>query len=315
MASNTTDADSSEVGSVFSVDSEDAVANATVEGSECTVHTLYEGTSKCPCCINWVEHSPDDLFVKIEQQRQSKRKALLVRMRNSHGDGKSFVLDSVLVQSQSLRETLARVFEGYEGITPNLKKLVFRAPFRPFYYRWEKFTQVLEDQKANDPEAASYSQLLYEVLDAEIRDTRDEIADLLANGVITHELLWSLFEPGERVISNPGPDSRFFVAQQSRVTSDSIFEVQGKYIDWDGSKFGYVTATLQVRSFAGTRRITELDVFPARFQPSLEDIKAKVVARGKRFQDLKGFHHVAYSGNVTYRNSWENMASCNVSRD
>lgn len=315
MAPNTKDADSSEVGSVFSVDSEDAVAKATVEGSECTVHTLYEGTSKCPCCINWVEHSPDDLFVKIEQQKQSKRKALLVRMRNSHGgDGKSLVLDSVLVQSQSLRDTLARVFEGYRGITPSLKKLVFRAPFRPFYYRWDSFTRVLEEQKASDPEAASYTQLLYDVIDAEIRDTRDEIADLLANGVITHALLWALFEPGERVISSPGADARFFVAQQSRVTPDSIFEVQGKYVDWDGSRFGYVTATLPIRSFAGTQRITELDVFPARFLPSLEDIKSKVLARGKKFQNLKGFHHMAYSGSVTYKNSWEKMASCNVSR-
>jgi hypothetical protein len=315
MASCTKDADSSEVGSVFSVDSEDAVANATIEGSQCTIQTLYEGASKCHCCINWVDDYPDDLFVKVEQQKQSKQKALIVRMRKSHQDGKSLVLDSVLIQSQSLKETLVRVFEGYQGITPNLKKLVFRAPFRPFYYRWETFTRVLEDQKANDPEAASYSQLLYDVLDAEMRDTRDEVADLLENGVITHELLWSLFEPGERMIANFGSAPCFFVAQQSRVAPGDIFEVQGKYVDWDGTKFGYVTTTLRIRSFAGTQQITELDVFPARFQPSLEDVESKVIARGKRFRDLKGFHHMAYSGNVTYKDSWESMASCNVSRD
>lgn len=288
-------------------------ADASAEGSELTIQTLYEGPSKCKCCINWVEEYPDDLRMDIEQQNQTKQKALVVRMRKNHSEGKSLTLDSVLIQSQSLKSTLARVFDGYQGITPNLKKLVFRAPFHPFYYRWENFTQVLNDQKANDTSASSYTQLLYDVLDAELRDVRGEIADLLGNGVITYELLWSLFEPGERVIAKIGVHWQFFVTKDSGLNKDGIFQVQGKYIDWDGSEFGYADATMQVCPFAGTRPVTELEVYPARFHTAIEDAESKVIARGKRFRDLRGFHHMAYSGTVQYRDSWGRNVACNVS--
>lgn len=284
----------------------------TAEGSQLTIQTLYEGPAKCQCCINWVEEYPDDLRMEIEQQEQSKQKALVVRMRKNHKEGKSLVLDSVLVQSKSLKATLARVFEGYEGITPNLKKLVFRAPFHPFYYRWNNFTQILDDEKKNDPEAASYSLLLYNVLDAELRDIRGEVADLLDNDVITYELLWSLFEPGDRVIAKVGSHLQFFSTQQSGYNEKGIFEVEGKYIDWNGFNFGYARGTLQVCPFSGTRHVTELEVYPARFCPSLKDTETEVIARGKRFTDLRGFHHMAYSGAVTYKDSWGRDVTSNV---
>jgi hypothetical protein len=252
--------------------------------------------------------------MEIEQEEQSKQKALVVRKRKNHAEGKSLVLDSLVVQSESLKATLARVLEGYQGITPNLKKLVFRAPFHSFYYRWENLKRVLEDQKTNDPAAAQYTQLLYDTLDAELRDERLEIADLLENGVMTYNLLWSLFEPGERVVARIDSHWRFFVATQSSVNETGIFEVRGKYIDWDGSKFGYASAILQVCPFEGTQRITELNVYPARFHPSLEEVTSEVMARGERFRDLHGFHHTAYSGDVSYKDpSGKNMVR-NVSR-
>lgn len=292
----------------------DVSANASAaEGSELTIQTLYEGPPKCKCCINWVEEYPDDLRMDVEQQEQAKQKALVVRMRKNHGEGKSLILDSVLVQSQSLKTTLARVFEGYQGITPSLKKLVFRAPFHPFHYRWERFRQVLDEEKTEDAEASSYSQLLFDVLDAELRDLRGEIADMLGNGVMTYSLLWSLFEPGERVMARVGKHWRFFVTKESGFNDKGIFQVQGQYVDWDGSKFGYTTGTMQICTFDGTRPVTELEVYPAKFHMAIEDTESEVIARGKRFRDLRGFHHMAYSGTAQYKDSWGRSVGCNVS--
>ena len=290
-----------------------AEPEASTEGSECKIRTLYEGHSKCPCCINWVEQYPDDLRMELEQQEQTKQKALVVRMRKNHNEGKALVLDSVLVQSKSLKTTLSRVFEGYEGITPSLKKLVFRSPFRPFYYRWENFTNILEEQRRNDPDAALYTQLLYNVIDAELRDMRAEIDDLVSNGVITYELLWSLFETGVRVLSKVGPHVQFFLVQGCGLNKNRVFEVDAKYVDWDGQRFGYASGTLLISPFAGTRHISRLEVYPARFHPSLQDVELTAMARGRRFRDLSGFHHTAYSGTVTYKNFMGRREACSVS--
>lgn len=109
---------------------------ASRKGAHCTIQTLYEGRSRCFCCKNWVKEYPKDLRTAMEEQAGTKQKALVARMAKNHGDGKPLVLNSIVVQSSSLRKTLEEVFQGYRGITASLKKLVFKAPFHPFYYRW-----------------------------------------------------------------------------------------------------------------------------------------------------------------------------------
>lgn len=273
----------------------------TVEGSECSIQTLYEGNPKCQCCKNWVIDYPEDLRVAVEEQLEAKQKALVVRMGKNHGSdgGKPLVLHSVVVQSSALKQTLSEVFDGFKGITPSLKKLVFRAPFKPFHHRWNRFTQILERQKQEDPGAAAYTQLLYDVLDAEIRDVRTEVADLLDNGVITYPLLWALFEPGVTVFTESRQQPCFSVVE-SRGYDRQNFTVTAKFVDWDGDHFGYATKHVRINAFGGTRAITDLPSFPASFHPSCAEVKANAIARGRKFRELAGVHYRAYSGIISY---------------
>ncbi len=66
------------------------------------------------------------------------------------------VLDSAVVQSNSLKEILREVFVGFRGITLSLKKLVFRPPFKLFYHSWSRFTEILERQKTEHPDAERF---------------------------------------------------------------------------------------------------------------------------------------------------------------
>lgn len=272
-------------------------------GLECAIQTLYEGPPKCECCKNWVEEYPEDLRMAIEEEEQSKQKALVVRMRKNHGDGKALVLDSVVVQSESLKTTLGQVFEGYQGITSSLKKLVFRAPFHPFHYRWEKFRQVLERQKVEDPESASYTQLLYDVLHRELRDTMAEIADLIAHGVITYPLLWALFEPGTRVVAvQDGQPDRFFIVSNYAYNHEKdFFDMAATFVDWEGSRFAYTKTRMAIGLFGGTKTITDLRVMPAALYPLRQEAEASAIARGRRFVELRGYHYVAYQGSVKFK--------------
>lgn len=276
----------------------------SVEGSECSIQTLYEGIQKCQCCKNWVNDYPEDLRVAVGEQLEARQKALVVRMAKNHGSdgGKPLVLHSVVVQSSVLKQTLSEVFDGFKGITPSLKRLVFRAPFMPFHHRWNRFTQILERQKQEDPDAAAYTQLLYDVLDAEIRDVRTEVADLLDHGVITYRLLWALFEPGVTVFAESCQQPRFSVVRSHEYNrQNQYFMVTTKFVDWDGDRFGYATEHVVIRHFEGTRAITELPWFPASFHPSCAEAKANAIARGRKFWELAGVHYRAHSGVISYR--------------
>ena len=69
-----------------------------------------------------MEAYPDDLRRTVEEQDETKQKALVKRMRKNHGDGKALVLDSIVVQSLSLKKTLSEVLGGYKGIYYGIPK-------------------------------------------------------------------------------------------------------------------------------------------------------------------------------------------------
>ncbi|KAK1979345.1 hypothetical protein LZ30DRAFT_726568 [Colletotrichum cereale] len=270
------------------------------DGNKCEVQTLYEGPPKCQCCRNWVDEYPDDLRASVEQQPEVKLKALIVRMQKNHEEGKPLVLDSIVVQNPSLKETLGEVFEGYAGITASLKKVVFKSPFHPFYYRWQHFKQTFERQKQNDQTAATFSQLLYNVLYAELHETMAEIKDHLGHGVITYPLLWALFEPGKLIVTTQPGGTRFYLVQSCGYTERGM-KVSVKFIDWDFDQLRYASGALNIRQFSGTKRIPELDVFPAEFLGARSKVEATAIERGIKFQNLRGFHYMAYTGLVGYR--------------
>ncbi|KAE8381525.1 P-loop containing nucleoside triphosphate hydrolase protein [Aspergillus bertholletiae] len=272
------------------------------EGSQLVIQTLYEGPPKCHCCKNWVEEYPDDLRMDVEDQPETKQKALVVRMGKNHDGEKPLVIDSIVVQSQSLKKTLGEVFEGFTGITASLKKLVFKAPFHSFYYRWERFSQTLERQKREDPDAAAYTQLLYDVLNDELKDDMDEIEDHVRQGVITYRLLWALFEPGSRIVTAPVFGERFFIVNGTAYDSkEQYFGIQAKCIDWDGKQFGYGNVQLPIFEFTGTFRIAEFLAFPESFHCSKDNVRLNAIARGRIFHELHGIHYKAYTGVMLWK--------------
>ncbi|PIG85022.1 hypothetical protein AARAC_000654 [Aspergillus arachidicola] len=255
------------------------------EGSQPVIQTLYEGPSKCHCCKNWVEEYPGDLRMAVEDQPETKQKALVVRMSKNHDDEKPLVLDSIVVQSPSLKKTLTEVFDGFTGITASLKKL------------------TLERQRREDPDAAAYTQLLYDLLSGELMNDMNEIEDHVRQGVITYRLLWALFEPGSRIVTAPMLNERFLIVDSTEYDpKKGYFEVHAKCIDWDGKDFGYANIMLPIFQFGGTRRINDLLVFPESFHSSKDNVRSNAIARGRNFQELHGVHYRAYSGVMLWNN-------------
>ena len=104
-------------------------------GMSGSVKKLYEGPSKCACCINWVEEYPDNLKESIESTSEAKEHALLVRVKWDHEYQRPTTIDSIVIQSPLLKSFLRSLLDGYPGISPKLDILVFEAPFRCFFHR------------------------------------------------------------------------------------------------------------------------------------------------------------------------------------
>lgn len=262
-------------------------------GMKTSVKNLYREHKGQP----WDEWVPDSVDLNPEATSSWKQFALVVRY-EMREDRPSLSLHSISIQSPVIKDRLGVVFDSYKGIATTLKKLTFRAPFHEFFYRWDRFEQSIEDEK--DEFALGHMKLLYGVIRPEIKPHIERVQDLLINNVITFNYLWALFEPGIEAYTSVDGQHRLYDLVSSsyeQVSAKSTdFILACRYIDCNGSSFGYVSTSLAINEFDNVKPIPELSVLPSHLHPRMKAIRAELTERGRKFEQLNGFHYKAYSG-------------------
>ncbi|OBZ76351.1 ATPase family AAA domain-containing protein 3B [Grifola frondosa] len=67
-----------------------------------------------------------------------------------------------------------------------------------------------------------------------------------------------------------------------------------------GKTFGRVQSRIYLSSFKGTVKISSLDAYPIKYHPCEEQMKASLIARGRKWISLKGIHHMHYNGTSAF---------------
>jgi hypothetical protein len=144
-----------------------------------------------------------------------------------------------------------------------------------------------------------------------IKDTYDSttrrLAGLLVEGKITYNLLWALFKANGHVVtvcrgSRKLRCVRYDFGEEKETTQGvKYFELQCRYLDFDGKVFGEVMDRLPIEKFHGVKRIDALEAFPFAYHPSREDLKKHLLERGQKFIDMRDSHHVYYQGNAFFQ--------------
>lgn len=89
------------------------------------------------------------------------------------------------------------------------------------------------------------------------------------------------------------------VYKEEAISAMSVFSVDVFYFDFDGQKFGPVEQRIQLVSYEGEKRITDLPLCPLRFRKDAAQFRAKMLARGEKFRELSitnDYPHREYSG-------------------
>lgn len=144
-----------------------------------------------------------------------------------------------------------------------------------------------------------------------IKDAYESITErltgLLAEGKITYDLLWALFKANGHVVTichgsrKPRCVRYDFGEEKKTPQGVKYFELQCRYLDFDGKVFGEVMDRLPIEEFHGAKRIDALEAFPLVYHPSREDLKKHLVGRGQKFRDMRDSHHVYYQGNAFFQ--------------
>ncbi|EME41364.1 hypothetical protein DOTSEDRAFT_55206 [Dothistroma septosporum NZE10] len=162
------------------------------------IKKLYEGKSKCKCCTNWVPKFPKGIEKPTEQTKESWRCA---------------ALHSVTIQSLHLRKLAQIVLAVYPASDTSPQKLVFKAPFWPFYHSWNHLKKYRASilHRSDDYEETEHVNTLRDVLNQELRDAPTTSEDLAANGNIDFDLFWTIFPPGCVAFERTGTVDRWYL--------------------------------------------------------------------------------------------------------
>lgn len=252
----------------------------------------------------WDEWKPGNTGTDVEAGSYAEECALIVRHEPHPSNNNQAALHSITVQSPLIKKVLDSTFEGYEGLNTQLKQLTFQAPFHPFYYRWHRFEELRQIEQ--DQETKNHLDLLYSVLGKEILPHIEAMKDFTKNNVIKFDHLWTMFAPGMEVYSKIDGQDRIVSLRDSTYganMSGEFFSLECRYIDCDGSSFGYVDTSIEINSFHGVKKLVNLDAIPVHLHPSIEELVDRLHVRGDRLEQLNGFCHMSYSGFYTSRSS------------
>jgi adenylate kinase family enzyme len=176
----------------------------------------------------------------------------------------------------------------------------FQPPFEPFVHRWEAFCEARD--KEEDPITKQHADLLFNVLEVELREPLREKNDHVSHGVVTFRNIWTIFEPGLHIFDHNEEldEERVYKLVEGQFADNQCigphYRLTVHYTDFNGTRFGTGTTYLAIPAFSGTREISKLAAYPLSFHPDQNGVKERVIARGKVFEQLKGYHFKHYEG-------------------
>jgi hypothetical protein len=235
---------------------------------------------------------------------------MVARYKLSDDPSKTLDLHSIVVQSPLLKKSLGKVLEGYPGITTELERVEFNAPFECFVHRWDRLqaerVALARKSKNATPVAAQIAQdavahleTLCSTLESELASSIREKSDLVKHGVMRFEKLWTLFEPGCLVYRKHDGHDRVYKLKSAKVEQASsvrVYKLECQYVDFDGTNFGYNKESINIKEFKGTKKIAKFEAFPLEFVDGTEELKTRLAERGAAFEAYKEYRFVAYDG-------------------
>ena len=174
-------------------------------------------------------------------------------------------------------------------------------------YRKELRTKATSEKKKKArkvaAEQASHLKCLLKYIDKDYAATKKTLYPLLEAGNITFDLIWTLFRSDTIIYTStysaPDEPRAFkveYATKESSFMKGTWYDIEGKYLDFDGKGFGLGTMEVEIESFKGPRRISSLPCYPLKYHKDAEEMKQKLIERGRKFTELSGMQYKFHKG-------------------
>ena len=194
--------------------------------------------------------------------------------------------------------------EDTPTIDPNMLFL-YLEDLREYRKELRKKSETEKKKKARKlaTEQSSHLKCLLKYLDKDYATTKKTLYPLLEAGNITFDLLWTLFRSDTIIYTStysaPDEPRAFkveYATKESSFMKGTWYDIEGRYMDYDGKGFGLGTMEVEIDAFKGPRRINALPCYPLKYHKDVEGMKTKLIERGRKFTEMAGMKYKFHKG-------------------
>ncbi|THH06995.1 hypothetical protein EW146_g9450 [Bondarzewia mesenterica] len=218
----------------------------------------------------------------------------------------------LIVWSEHLRKAIRDVLKGVRKVSWNAVPLKVFNPqlLLAFLPHFKNYLADASSKESPDDDVVTHVSFLIDFLETEYSTTVKKIHDLVSHGEITFDLLWAIFPPLSIVFtscpvtSEPRAVRLQDIRLRMNMDCSRYWTLRCEYVDAteeSASQFGLASITLTIPEFDGVAKIVELSSFPFYLHPNVDNIRMKIVERGRKWVSFNGVHHMQYNG-VAYKN-------------
>jgi len=215
------------------------------------------------------------------------------------------------IKSEQLATVLREVLKDVKTVNIRSDKLSLDSNLLFNYL--PNLDEVRENEKALPEETQNKNKIthlsiLIEYLNTDYAPVAKILYPLLKHHEVTYDLLWALFLPNTLVytICAGSNEPRCLKLDHSQYKQNTqrgnLFRLDCHYVDYNGKTFGEAKAVIEILAFTGNTRIDSLSAFPLAYHHDKEQVREKLIARGRKFLKLRGTHHKLYEGLAFFKN-------------
>ncbi|KAK4235599.1 P-loop containing nucleoside triphosphate hydrolase protein [Achaetomium macrosporum] len=219
--------------------------------------------------------------------------------RYTFNSDKEWVTDSFNVNCPHMRAFLSEALVKYQDLDLDLEGWTFSPPYKPLVHRWDRILALHQQTRDadGDPDKKKAVDQLVNFLKPILAGSIEDLTTTRDTGTIRYGMLWQIYPPGECVLTKFfGVDTVCRVVKYHKSQRRRCWIITLEYVDWDGERCGLRTSEVKIPLYYGLRRVTSFPAYPLSFADKPGEIKEAMMARGRRFQQLRGYHFLSYDG-------------------
>ncbi|KAF6820894.1 AAA family ATPase [Colletotrichum plurivorum] len=233
-----------------------------------------------------------------EQKTNWYEKYALCITRTYDGRNEYVCTTSLEVNSPALKEILKDVIGGnYPGQSYLTADISVNFPARSLYHYQH---DLAEAGKNLDPDSdgARHLFLLLSFINEQFGDTIKNVTNLLGEGLINYEHLWTIFRPGCLVYATRLSQARVYKLKSYDYVCGMApgLRLGVEYVDFDGDEFGTRVEYVTIPQFGGAVEVASLNAMPLENHPRPDAVVDLLTERGRRWEALAGQNFVEYKG-------------------